>query len=325
MAMDLTEFYRQLGTMLNAGVPLSRCLHMAAASPDAPHRKLAAKLERQIAAGASLAEAMQSGAGYVPAVEQKLIQVGEMSGRLDQILINLADSREAMARVRKLFIGKMVYPIVLLHVAILVRALVAFMRPDDGGLGVAILYLLEGVVPLYGLTLLLAIISWSGKRLLPVRLLLELIFYHVPFIGQAMHQVAVARFARTFGILYRAGIGVVEALPIAAEACGNSLIRRRLLRAEKSLAGGLGLAESLMETRVFGYVVNGMLMTGEESGKLDAMLEKIQEQADYDAQASICRLGAAIPALIYGVVAIWVGWQVISFFAGYKALIDDLL
>jgi len=318
----LANFYRQFATMLDAGLPLSRCLD--ALSKQSPGRlsRAASQMRQRIDSGWTLTEAAEELPRVFSPLRVNLIRAGETSGNLEGVFLKMADAQESSSRLRKQVIGKLIYPVILLHVGVVVPSVITGFFQDARA---AVLQALTILVPAYLLVIFLVLIRRFGKATEPSRHFLDAILYHLPVIGGVVQKVGLARFARTFESLYSAGVGLPRALVCSAEATGNTVMERRIKRAEEAVRDGEDLAVALAGTRAFSPIVNNMIATGVESGKLDSILVKLTEHAEYEAQVSIERMAKVIPGLLYACLVIWIAMQIITIANQYVGALNQFI
>ena len=316
------NLFRQFATMLDAGLPISRCLGILSQESYGKLSRAAVRMQQRIDAGWTLTDAAAEEPAVFSGLQVSHLKAAEASGHLDSVLLKMADAQEASSRLRRRFIGKLIYPAVLLHAAAIVPAVVTLFL---GSTADALRQIAVILVPAYLLVFLLLLVRRVGGQLGPFRHLRDRVVCAIPVVGGTVRKIGLARFARTFESLHSAGLDIFESLKLSAEATGNAVMEWRLKKAEDALRNGQTLAAALEGTRAFSPMINGMIATGEESGKLDAMFAKIAEQAELDAQTSIDRMSKIIPGLIYLALVIWVGMQVVGMMGQYVNMVNDAM
>lgn len=323
-AKKLANFYHQLATMLEAGMPVVRSLEALTQQGGGYQRRLCQHLRQAVERGDTLSEAAARMPGEFPALHVNLMRAGERSGRLCDVLAMIGNTVEGMGRLRSQLLVRLIYPGIVLHAAIAIRAVVALFLPNEGA-AVALGYLVKGFGPLY-CVIIGGIFFWRLSRRAPLlRLLVDGVAYHFPVIGGVVRNLSVARFAQAFEALYAAGVGTPEAMQLSAKASGNAIIEGKLERAVPALKAGRDLAETIAATGAFSAIINGMIATGVESGKLDQMLAKVRETAEFDAHTSIKRLGVILPLIVYFLVVCWVVSLIFSMIGGYLSELNKLM
>jgi type II secretory pathway component PulF len=310
------EFHRQLATLLDAGLPISRSLDTLGRQFGGGIGRSAREMQLAIDRRASLVEAARQQRHLFSPLELNLVHAGEVTGQMGDLLRRMADARDVMSGFRRLLVTKMLYPVLVIHVAILARALVAFFAASDGG-EAAVGFLIAGFGPLYGFGVCVWLLVALSGRLPPLRLTFGVVGHYLPIVGGVTRRLARARFSRSLECMYNAGIAVVEALPMCARACGSAVLERQLRVAEPLVRDGESLTTALTATGAFDPMTLSMVATGEESGALPAMLAKVAETAEEEARHSIERMGILIPFILYLIVAGLIGYQIIIFVGGY--------
>ncbi len=323
--MQVAHFFRQLGTMLESGLPAVRSLRSLETSFPGRMRRVAGEMRQRIEAGATLHDAVTGQGRLFAPIEMALIRAGEQSGRLDRILIELAERREEQYRVRKSIVTRMIYPAILLHVGIATGTVLAVVSPG-GGLAAGIWFALRAVVWLYGIALALYFVlknrrgvPWFGRAI-------DRLAYVLPVLGRIVRNLCLVRFCQAFEATYMAGLSHPQALELAAEACGNILVENRLKQTLPMVSQGVDLGDALQATRVFDPMTTGRLVTGIQSGRLEETLIAIRKEAELNARTSIDRVAIVVPTLLYILIVLWVGiFIVLKFWLAYFAQIDEAL
>lgn len=312
---------RQMATMIEAGIPISRCLNVLGSQSSGGLARAAARMKMRIDGGSNLTDAAREHPGIFSPVDLNLLQAGETSGKLGPILLKMADTHESRNRMKKQFVSRLIYPVLLLHAGVVIPAGVTWFQKSADA---AVEQILGVLIPIYLVAAFLyAIYRWGGR--LGARRVLDTIIYYTPVVGRVVHKLGVARFALTFEALYGSGINVFEVVPIAAAATGNTVMEEKIMRAMPALQAGQDLATAFISTGAFSPVVNAMIATGAEAGKLDAMLSKVKETAEYEAEMSLAMMSKVIPGIIYGLVALLMIKQIFMMAQSYSSGIDSAI
>jgi type II secretory pathway component PulF len=139
----------------------------------------------------------------------------------------------------------------------------------------------------------------------------------LPVFGQTMQELAMARFGRAFGAMTKSGVPLSAAMKISADACGNEYLRSLMYPAVDRLETGAGITETLKDTRAFSPIVLDMIATGETTGNLDLMLNKMSEFYEQEATTKSTQLAYLVGVVLGLCVAIYIGYIVINFYTGY--------
>jgi type IV pilus assembly protein PilC len=313
---DVVIFTRQFATMINAGLPLVQSLDiLAAQTENKAFAKVIAQVQRDVESGHTLADALRQHPRVFTDLFTNMVAAGEVGGILDVILLRLAtflEKNDALARKIK---GAMVYPGVILAVAVgavatlLVVVIPTFQQMFEGA-GVAlpgatqfVIFLSETLksywyVFVIGL-MAIAFVIRSIYRTRDGRLAIDRLLLRAPIFGTLLRKTAVARFTRTLGTLVSSGVSILEGLEITARTAGNRVIHDAVMESRASIAGGETISEPLKRSGVFPPMVVQMINVGEQTGGLDEMLTKIADFYDDEVdQAVEALLSAMEPVMI---------------------------
>ena len=320
--LHLAAFYRQLSAMLNAGVSLERALQsLERAAPCRRLRAISAAIGERIRAGGDLTEAMAEHAAVFPLLHRELLHVGERTGTVDRALRQLAQMMEQMVAIRKEIWAQMLYPLLLLHLSVVVGPLptLVFTR-DYGAYGQA---MLSSLAFLYVAG---AMAWWIARQISRDRSKLALadrLALAVPVIGKIHRDLSLTRLFSTLKALLNAGIGILEAMPRAGAASGSAMLATAAQAAVPLLKRGDSLVTAMAEALPPDAL--GLIATGQESGKLDDMLEHLERHFFDETRRRLRTLAEWLPKLIYFGVVLWVGWQVLQMGRGYGRMLSGVL
>jgi type II secretory pathway component PulF len=309
------ELYRQLNQLTAAGLGLPQALEMQAKSP--PHHSFRRPLRTivdQLSQGATFHEAVGSTDGWVEPFDVALLQAGELSGRLPACFQLLAAHYETAAGLLRKTISSLLYPALLLHMAVLIAPLPEFFRTwNFAG------YLLRTIgvlVPLYAVVGGLVYVV-RGPRGEGWRATVESFLRPVPLLGNARRNLALARLASALEALITAGVSIIESWELAATASGSPALRRTVFGWKPSLLAGVTPAEAARESGVFPDLFCNLYHTGEVTGSLDETLRRLHTFYQEEGSRQLRALAEWMPKLVYLGVALLVGWQVVRFWTGY--------
>jgi len=310
---DMVIFSRQFSTMINAGVPILQSLQiMCDQTENKVLRRILYNVRNDIEGGSSLFDAMRKYPKVFNDLYANMVNAGEAGGVLDVILLRLADYLEKAARLKSKVKSAMVYPAVVVTVAVAVIAIILiFVIPTfetmfaDFGAALPLptqivinmsrftqdnlMYLVGGVVAA-------AIIAKRLYRLERVKIMADYWVLTLPVFGPLLRKVAVARFGRTLSTMVSSGVPILGALDIVAKTSGNKTVERGVLEAKKSISEGQTLADPLEVTGVFPPMVIQMISIGETTGNLDHMLAKIADF--YDNEVDVAVEGTVVGGLV---------------------------
>ena len=341
-AKELAVFTRQFSVMIDAGLPLVQCLEILANQQENKvFQKVLTGTRAAVEGGSTLSASMRQFDKVFDPLYVNLVEAGEAGGILDTILQRLATYIEKNVKLKRAVKSAMVYPIVVLSVAaaviiLLLWKVVPIFATLFAGLGVSLPLPTRIVIGLsnfigsyFGLFILVAAIAgvvgikvWYGT---PVgRMAIDRTLLKLPLIGILLRKIAVARFTRTLGTLISSGVPILEALDITARTAGNAVIEKALFQVRKALEAGRNLSEPLTESGVFPGMVTQMIGVGEQTGAMDAMLQKIADFYEDEVDAAVKDLLAAMEPLMIVVLGLVVGGIVISMYLPLFSLIGQL-
>lgn len=327
-AKDVTAITRQLAVLLEAGLTLDQAFSLLIRRQrHAFVRAWLAGLQEGVRAGKSLTRALEPHAGLVGSAYLGLVHAGETSGALPEILKRLADYLETSQERRQKLASALVYPVILLVVcvaAIIVMMTVVVPRfaPFLTGAGVQLPWLLSVLmwitdaigrapwVPPACLAVFL-VAYWTLSRSASFALLRDQLLLSMPFIGTQLAGIQTARLARTLGLMLGHGVQLPDALEVGARSIGNRAFRTALERIRQQVRQGCELGASLAEAGCFPELAVELVGVGERSGRLGAMLVKLADILDRQAEQTLARQTAMLVPLLTilcgGIVAAVVG------------------
>jgi type IV pilus assembly protein PilC len=339
---ELAVFTRQFSVMIDAGLPLVQCLEILAGQQENKvFQKVLTATRASVEGGTTLSAAMRQHEKVFDALYVNLVEAGETGGILDTILQRLSTYIEKNVKLKRAVKSAMVYPIVVLSVAagviiLLLWKVVPIFATLFEGLGVGlplptriVIGMSNFVGSIFGLLILVAIVGvviglkvWYGTP--AGRMAIDRTILKLPLIGLLMRKIAVARFTRTLGTLISSGVPILEGLEITARTAGNAVIEKSLMEVRKGLEAGRNLSDPLKETNVFPGMVTQMIGVGEQTGAMDAMLQKIADFYEDEVDAAVKDLLAAMEPMMIVVLGVVVGGIVISMYLPLFSLIGQL-
>lgn len=306
---------RQLATLVASGLPIDESLAALAEGSEGRLRSQVMALRARVLEGSTLAAAMAEYPSSFPALYRASVAAGEAAGKLDGILLRLADYAESRDALARRVLLALTYPLLLSTVAIAVVAgLMVWVVPQVIGvfsqfgqalpLPTRILVALSDFVQGYGFWLLLGLFVLAVGAVLALRLpaaraALDAFSLRVPVWGPLVRALDTARFARTLALLTGAAVPLLEALSIASQVVQNQHLREALARAALRVREGQTLSRALADSGQFPPVAVRLIASGERSGRLDAMLGEAALQQE---RALDTALGVAMAALGPGVI-----------------------
>ncbi|MBX7221031.1 MAG: type II secretion system F family protein [Blastocatellia bacterium] len=310
---ELSLFYQQLGQLYKSGIPPTEAVPFAAAqSNDSGIKTAAAQIHQQVLAGRTLGSAFAAHPAVFSELQVALITIGEENGTLPRNLALLADMFEKEYGQRKKLVLALLYPAFLFVAALFLPKLYIWVT------GTFTEYLAEvfstSVPFLVLFAVLFGIYKLSGTVLLRA---LDQIKLEVPVLGKNLRKLALARFARSFAMLYGGGVELRRSLRLALKSFGNTYLEERSRVVDTYLHEGGTLTDGFMAARVFPGEFVQIIALGEKTGELDKMLEQTARLYEDEADKVINSFLFFLPIAIYLLVALYIAFIVISVFAGY--------
>ena len=284
-------FTREFSIMFDGGLSVIRCLDvLAQQQTDRFFAQIIASVRALVSNGATLAEAMRAHPDCFDNFFVHLIEAGEASGRLSDVLTRLADHKEKIFGLKKKIKSALMYPVLLLSAAlVLICIVLLFIIPvfmevfadfgQDLPMITRVVITVSETAQLYGWMAIPALMLLIGgiyrfRKDPRGRLFMDKWLLRIPVAGQLLQKSAIARFAKTMETLIKSNVSLLAALDIATATAGNRLIETALVTAKKRVVGGGTFSEALEDSKVFPPMVYNMVALGESTGRLDLTLEK---------------------------------------------------
>ncbi|MEK7774863.1 MAG: type II secretion system F family protein [Candidatus Zixiibacteriota bacterium] len=329
--LEISRFTRQFATMIGAGLPMVQCLEILSTQTESKElAKIIQQVKDGVQGGATLSESMARHPKIFDTLYTNMVEAGEVGGALDAILIRLAVYREKADRLIRKVKGAMVYPAVIVVVAVGVTfAMLTFIVPVFAkmfaGVGSSLpaptqivldlsnflranmLYLCFGLLGLVGV-----FIYW--KRTPQGALQVDQIMLKLPILGTLVRKSAVARFTRTLGTLLASGVSIIDAMEITAKTAGNRVIANAINKSVLAIAEGETITGPLKESGVFPPMVTQMISVGEKTGGLDEMLSKIADFYDEEVDEAVTALTSVIEPIIIVLMGAIIGGILVAMY-----------
>lgn len=339
----LTQFTRQLATLVNAGLPLMRGIEVLKRQQKDPQMVDALTgIGETISSGGTFSEALTAYPKIFDNLYVNMVKAGEAGGVLEVVLARLAEFAEKSDKIKNKVKGAMIYPIVVLVAAIgitaflLVAVIPKFKQVFNDMLGGAALPgITQAVIDLSewvqhnGLTIAIIVAAFIIIKKLIGKTEKGAYFYDVlslrmPVTGTLVQRTAVSRVTRTMGTLLASGVPILQTLVIVRDTTGNRVISKAIQNIHDAVKQGEGMTQPLSQCWVFPPMVTSMVEVGEETGALADMLTRIANTYDDEVDNAVAGMTAAIePALII-VLAFVVGTIVIAMFLPMIKIISSV-
>ncbi|BBO52853.1 type II secretion system protein F [Stenotrophomonas maltophilia] len=331
-AKDIAFFSRQMATMMKSGVPIVGALDIIASGHKNPRmKKMVDSVRTDIEGGSSLYEAVSKHPVQFDELYRNLVRAGEGAGVLETVLDTVATYKENIESLKGKIRKALFYPVMVMAVALLVSSiLLVWVVPQFEdvfkGFGAELPAFTQMIVNLsrfmvswWWLILIVLVggivgLIASYKRSPKMQHSMDRLVLRVPVIGQIMHNSAIARFARTTAVTFKAGVPLVEALGIVAGATGNTVYEDAVLRMRDDVSVGYPVNVSMKQTNLFPHMVIQMTGIGEEAGALDAMLFKVAEYYEQEVNNAVDALSSLLEPMIMVFIGTIVGGMVIGMY-----------
>ena len=340
---QLVAFTRQLSTLQDAGLPILRSLQILEEQQRPGLMKaIIGGVGDEVEGGGTLSDAMSQYPKAFDKLYVNMINAGEAGGVLDIILSRLADFMEKAAKLKKKVIGAMIYPAVVISIAVgVVSMIMIFVIPkfeqifkdfhtELPAITQVLLDVSRWFAQQYGWAYILfsPVAFTVVYRLVRIseggKFATDLIKLKIPILGGILGKTAIARFTRTLGTLISAGVPILDAINITKETCGNEVYSRALLKVHDAIREGESMADPLRATKVCDALVVNMVDVGEETGDLDKMLIKIADNYDNDVDVLVGSLISILEPVMVVILGVIVGFIVVALFAPMIALISSV-
>lgn len=338
---DLAVLCRQFATMVQAGVPLLQTIDIISQQcENKTLRDTMKKVRNNLENGMSLTESLKPFPRVFPGIFTSMIEAGEVGGELEKVLGRLALNFEKEHDMKEKIKSALTYPVVVLVVAVLaVVVILIFVLPSLTQM------LIDMNVPLPVTTRIIMGTSDFLKNYwhIILALLVFLVFgfkvwtntgqgkktkdtviLKLPVFGPMLQKIIISRFCRSMSTLLQSGVPVLKALDVVKNIVDNYLVNISLKEAERSVKEGRSLAGPIMESRVFPPMVSTMISIGEETGSVDALMEKVADFYENEVDATVARLSSMIEPILLVGMGVVVGFILISVMLPMFSMYDNI-
>jgi type IV pilus assembly protein PilC len=337
----LAIFTRQFSVMIDAGLPLVQCLEILGSQQDSRlFQKIILAVRQDVEAGSSLAEAMRKHPKAFDDLFVNMVAAGEAGGILDTILRRLSTYIEKAVKLKGQVKTALIYPVAVISVAAIVVFIILWkVIPTFASLFAAlgaqlplptrivirasnfvasyIFFIVIGI-GLLGFVLKRYYATYRGRRVI------DQLVLRTPVLGDIMRKIAVARFCRTLATLTSSGVPILDGLEITAKTAGNAIVEDAIMGVRKSVEAGRTIAEPLAETKVFPPMVVQMIGVGEQTGALDAMLNKIAEFYEEEVDNAVAGLMKLMEPVMIAILGAVIGTIVVAMYMPMFDLISKI-
>lgn len=329
---DVAVFTRQLAVMLAAGIPVAQAFDIVGRGHEnASMQELVLAIKNDIESGTNMTAALAKHPLYFDALFVNLVQAGEQAGILDGILDKVATYKEKIEAIKGKIKSALFYPAAVVTVAFIITAvLLVFVIPQFEslfeGFGADLPALTKFVIGLSrsftewwyviigGIIVTVVTSTWAYKRSPKAQHTMDRLLLRAPVIGVIIKKATIARFCRTLGTMFAAGVPLVEALDSVAGAAGNRVYYEGTVAIKADVSTGMQLQASMNSTGLFPNMVIQMVAIGEESGELDAMLGKVADFYEGEVDDAVEGLSSLLEPIIMAFLGVIVGGLVVAMY-----------
>ncbi|WP_058835514.1 type II secretion system F family protein [Luteimonas abyssi] len=329
---DIAVFSRQIATMIKSGVPIVQALEIIGSGHKNPKMaQMINAIRSDIENGNAFAEALGKYPVQFDELTRNLVHVGEAAGVLETVLDSIATYKENIESLKGKIKKALFYPLTVIAVAIIVSAiLLIFVVPQfesvfsnfgaDLPAFTQLIVAASRFMVSYWWAILGIVVAtatgfvFSYKRSPAMQHTVDRWMLKVPVIGQILHNAAIARFSRTLGTTFKAGVPLVEALESVAGATGNTVYEKATLRVREDVSVGYPMNMAMKQVNLFPHMVIQMTAIGEEAGALDTMLFKVADFYEEEVNNAVDALSSLIEPMIMIFIGVVVGGMVIGMY-----------
>lgn len=340
-AKDITVFTRQFATMINAGLPLVKCLNILSEQTESPVlTEVISDVQHEVEMGRSLSEALGKHPDVFKELYTSMVKAGEIGGVLDDVLLRIATTLERDDEIRRKIKSALTYPVAMFAISILLLiVMLVFVVPAFENMfeemGATLPLLTRSIMAVshfllswMGLIFVLVVVGgaiflrrWiktpAGRRKI------DALKLKLPVFGMLFHKISLSRFSRTLGTLVASGVPILQALEITSKTVGNALVSEAVDNVRVGVKEGDSIARPLGQSPLFPPMVTQMLAIGEETGALDTMLNKVSDFYDSEVSATVEALTSLLEPILIVFLGVVVGTIVISLYMPIFSLISQ--
>ncbi len=330
---DIVTFTRLFATMIDAGLPIVQCLDiLQGQTENKAFATILRDIKSSVEQGSTFSDALRRHPKVFDQLYTNLVQAGEVGGILDTILNRLAVYIEKAMKLRRQVQGALVYPsiVVVVFVGVL-SILLGFVIPgfqtmfkdfgakdDLPGLTKAVMvasqFFIHNILWIVLGTIGAVTALVYGIRTPRGRKIFDRTLLRMPVLGDVLRKIAVARFTRTLGTLLASGVPILDAMEIVAKTAGNVIVEEAIMYSRAKISEGKNMAQPLLETNVFPAMVVQMVGVGEQTGMLDAMLNKIADFYEEEVDVAVTAMTSLIEPVMMVIVGGTVGVVLIAMY-----------
>lgn len=342
-AKVLTVFTRQLSTLISAGLPLLRSLRtLSKQEKNVNLKKIMGILAESVEGGTTFSEALSQHPKAFNKLYVNMVKAGELGGVLEIVLTRLAEFAEKSQRIRGKVTSAMVYPLVVLTIAVVIVAfLMLFIVPKFeaifkdmlGGRPLPTITqvimdlsrFIQGNFILIVVALVVLVVGFRFALRLPgISTAVDRYKLKLPLFGDLLTKTSVARFSRTLGTLVSSGVPILQALQITRDTAGNERVSEAIESIHDNVKEGESMVAPMEASQIFPPMVVSMVQVGEETGQLPDMLTKVADVFEEEVDVAVSGLTSLLEPVMIVLLALIVGTIVVALFLPLITIIQDL-
>ena len=330
--VDISFASRQMATMIGAGIPIAQTLRaIGKGHENGSMEKLMTDLARDVESGSTLSSSLAKHPQHFNRLFTSLTEAGEESGKLDTMLDRVATYNEKIEIVKGKVKSAMMYPIIVLFIAAIVTILLLlFVIPQFEslfqGFGADLPTLTRVIVDMSKwmqaywwifflvITVGVVVFIFSYKRSKKMRFAIDRLLIRLPIVGQILKKSALARFARTLAIIFSSGVPLVDGMSTVGAATGNRVYQNAVEEVKADISTGRSLEHAMTQTKVFPNMMLQMVASGEESGELETMLDKVADFFEREVDDAVESLSSLIEPIMISLLGGIIGTMVLAMY-----------
>lgn len=330
--VDISFASRQMATMIGAGIPVAQTLRaIGKGHENASMEKLMLDLSREVESGTALSTSLSKHPVYFNRLFTSLVEAGEESGKLDTMLDRVATYNEKVEAIKSKVKSAMMYPAIVLFISVLVTILLLlFVIPQFEvlfqGVGADLPTLTRMIVDaskwvqnywfyfVAGVGIFIFAFMHTYKRSKKMQFAIDRLLIRLPGLGVVMQKSALARFARTLAIIFSAGVPLVDGMDTVGAATGNRVYQKAVADVKNDISTGRPLESSMANTKVFPNMMLQMVASGEESGELEVMLDKVADFYEREVDDAVEAMSSIIEPVMIVFLGTIIGTMVLAMY-----------
>ncbi|MES2921192.1 MAG: type II secretion system F family protein [Verrucomicrobiota bacterium] len=318
-------FYLEMAKLLEAGFDIRKAAAVLIDTQlPAPQAALLKDLNHGLDAGQSITAAFSKDPEAISELERNIIGAGERGGKLAPAFQHLADYFGMLASTRREAVKSLIYPIIVLHMGIIIGCVPAALIKGDQSAGKILGSLLVTLLIVYAVAFVIVMAVRAVLKMAPENAGIDRLLNRLPWVGKARKNLAMARFCKVYHSCVLAGISMSETVQLAADASHSGVIREAGAKLVKVAKAGTALGPQFMADEAFPKTFARSYSTGEEAGTLDKDLASWSKLFQDAAESSSRTVSVMVPKVLYFLVLGFVAWKIVEFYGGYYNTLEQI-